>query len=113
MVKHDIEVAEGVEYIRVSDEVFQSFTRLPILLIYGDNIPTKPCNIPELDIWHIRLQLAYRWADVVNRHGGRVTILHLPKIGIHGNTHFMMQDLNNETIAQIIFKWLTAEGMAK
>lgn len=110
---HDIEVAEGVEYIRVSDEVFQSFTRLPILLIYGDNIPTKPCNIPELDIWRIRLQLAYRWADVVNRHGGRVTILHLPKIGIHGNTHFMMQDLNNETIAQIIFKWLTAEGMAK
>lgn len=92
--------------------MFQSFTRLPILLIYGDNIPTKPCDIPELDIWRIRLQLAYRWADVVNQHGGHVTVLHLPSIGIRGNTHFMMQDLNNERIAQYIFEWLVKEGRA-
>lgn len=102
----DIKVEEGIEYIRVSDTVFQSFTRLPILLIYGDNIPTTPCNVPELDIWRIRLELARRWTDVVNRHGGHVTLLHLPSLGIIGNTHFMMQDLNNRQIAQIIFEWL-------
>lgn len=102
----DIEVKEGVEYIRVSDTVFQTFTRVPILLIYGDNIPTAPCEVPELDIWRIRLRLAYRWAEAVNRHGGNVTVLHLPSMGIHGNTHFMMQDLNNEEIAEIILRWL-------
>lgn len=108
----DIEVEEGVEYLRVSDEVFQSFTRLPILLIYGDNIPVMPCDVPELDIWRVRLQLAQRWADVVNQHGGHVTVLHLPSLGIRGNTHFMMQDLNNDQIAQIIFEWLEKKGMA-
>lgn len=108
----DINQEEGVEFIRVSDAVFQTFTRLPILLIYGDNIPATPCDVPELDIWRIRLQLAYRWAEVVNKRGGRVTVLHLPSMGIRGNTHFMMQDLNNDTIAQIILKWLAKEGMA-
>lgn len=104
-----VEAQEGIEYIRVNRETFQQFTRLPILLIYGDNIPETRSDIPELDIWRIRLQLANQWAEAVNRHGGNVTVIHLPRIGIHGNTHFMMQDLNNEAIAQIIFKWLEKE----
>lgn len=108
----DIGVDEGVEFIRVSDAVFQEFTRMPILLIYGDNIPTAPCGVPELDIWRIRLQLAYRWAEVVNRHGGNVTVLHLPDMGIYGNTHFLMQDMNNEAIAQIILNWLQTKGLS-
>ncbi len=40
--------------------------------------------------------------DPVNhghRHGGDVTLVHLPEIGIKGNTHFPMSDLNNLEIA--------------
>lgn len=106
-----MEAKEGVEYIRVSMETFLQFTRLPILLIYGDNIPETRSDVPKLDVWRIRLQLARQWAEVVNRHGGNVTVVHLPRMGIYGNTHFMMQDLNNEVIAQFIFNWLEQEGI--
>ena len=64
-----------------------------MLLVYGDNIPEAKSNIPELDIWRIRLRLAKLWAATVNRHGGDVTVIHLPDIGIYGNTHFPMSDL--------------------
>lgn len=109
--KPTTEVPEGVEYIRVSTDTFKTFTKIPILLLYGDNIPTKKCDIPELDIWRIRLKLAFKWAETVNRYGGDVTVIHLPEIGIHGNTHFLMSDLNNKDIANIIFKWLHQKGL--
>lgn len=107
----DTEAQEGIEYIRIPPKEFRKFTRIPILLIYGDNIPESPSSIPELDIWRIRLRLAYQWAAAVNKRGGNVTIVHLPKTGIHGNTHFLMQDMNNEVIARLIFDWLAKQGL--
>jgi hypothetical protein len=50
-------------------------------------------------------------ADVVNRHGGDVTIVHLPKIGIKGNTHFIMSDLNNQEFAGHLSAWLDQKGL--
>ena len=105
------EAEEGVEYIMVSPDTFKAFTHVPMLLIYGDNIPTQRNEVYELDIWRIRLSLARQWADAVNRRGGDVTVIHLPKIGIKGNTHFLMSDLNNREVANVIFKWLHKKGM--
>lgn len=107
----DIDVDEGIEYIMVSPDTFERFTRIPMLLVYGDNIPEAKSNIPELDIWRIRLRLAKLWAATVNRHGGDVTVIHLPEIGIYGNTHFPMSDLNNTKIAEIMAKWLERKGL--
>jgi hypothetical protein len=42
----------------------------------------------------------------VNRYGGDVTIVHLPKRGIHGNTHFPFSDLNNLEIADLLSNFL-------
>lgn len=39
-------------------------------------------------------------------------MLHLPNMGIYGNTHFLMQDMNNEAIAQIILNWLQTKGLS-
>ena len=51
------------------------------------------------------------WADAVNRHGGDVTLVHLPEIGIRGNTHFPFSDLNNVEIANLLSKWLKEKGL--
>lgn len=107
----DVDVEEGIEYIMVSPDTFERFTRIPMLLVYGDNIPETKSDIPELDIWRIRLRLAKLWADAVNRRGGDVTVIHLPEIGIHGNTHFPMSDLNNIKMADIMSKWLDEKGL--
>ena len=74
---------------------FMALTRVPILVIYGDNIPAQSVDLPAQDSWRARLTMARLWRDTVNKHGGDVTLVHLPEVGIKGNTHFPMSDLNN------------------
>lgn len=85
---------------------FMALTRIPILILYGDNIPEQRIDLPAQDSWRARLQMARLWRDTVNRHGGDVTVVHLPEIGIRGNTHFPMSDLNNVQIADSVSKFL-------
>ncbi|WP_068086903.1 alpha/beta hydrolase [Novosphingobium rosa] len=87
-------------------ERFKALTRIPILVIYGDNIPDQPVDLPAQDSWRARVAMAKAWRDAVNRHGGDVTLIELPKIGIRGNTHFIFSDLNNVQIADLVTKYL-------
>jgi hypothetical protein len=94
---------EGVS-IPASD--FLQLTKIPIVIYYGDNIPDQPSTIPGQDNWRVRLAMAKLWRDAVNRHGGDVTLVHLPQIGIRGNTHFPFSDLNNLEIADLMSQFL-------
>ncbi|MBK5054395.1 alpha/beta fold hydrolase [Burkholderia sp. R-70199] len=97
---------DTVQGISVPMEQFMALTRIPILVFYGDNIPDKPTDMPAQDSWRARLEMARKWRDVVNKHGGDVTVVHLPEIGIKGNTHFAFSDLNNVQIADLVSKYL-------
>jgi len=55
--------------------------------------------------------MAKLWAKAVNRHGGDATVIHLPEIGIHGNTHFPFSDLNNLKIADLMEDFLQKKGL--
>lgn len=90
---------------------FMSLTKIPVLIVYGDNIPSKPTAMPAQDSWRVRLAMARQWRDVVNKHGGDVTVIHLPEIGIRGNTHFPFSDLNNVQIADLISQFLKEKGL--
>lgn len=90
----------------ISMKQFFLLTKIPILIIYGDNIPEKPVAMPAQDSWRVRLEMARKWRDVVNQHGGDVTVIHLPEIGIKGNTHFPFSDLNNLQIADVVSNFL-------
>jgi hypothetical protein len=46
----------------------------------------------------------------VNDRGGHVEILRLPDAGLHGNSHIAFADMNNEQVAQLLFKWLKKNG---
>jgi hypothetical protein len=85
---------------------FMALTRLPILILYGDNIPEHAVDLPAQDSWRARLAMARAWRDSVNRHGGDVRLIHLPEIGIKGNTHFLMSDSNNVAIADLVSAFL-------
>ena len=56
--------------------------------------------------WRVRLQMARKFVETINRHGGNATLVELPKMGIYGNTHFLMQDLNNKRLAELLNDWL-------
>jgi hypothetical protein len=90
---------------------FTRLTKIPIVIYYGDNIPDKPTSNPGQDGWRVRLEMAKFWRDAVNRHGGDVTLVHLPEIGIKGNTHFPFSDLNNIQIADLMSEWLKKKGL--
>ena len=85
---------------------FMLLTKIPIIIFYGDNIPKKPTANPGQDFWRVRLAMARLWRDAVNRRGGAVTVVHLPEIGIRGNTHFPFSDLNNLEIADLLSRFL-------
>ncbi|MFC4761941.1 alpha/beta hydrolase [Dyella koreensis] len=90
---------------------FVALTKIPILVLYGDNIPDHPVDLPAQDSWRARLQMARQWRDAVNKHGGDVTLVHLPDIGIRGNTHFIFSDLNNVQIADLVTKFLAEKHL--
>lgn len=97
----------------VSMDDFMKLTKIPVIIYYGDNIPAKPDPNPGTDGWRARLEMARLWRDAVNRHGGDVTVIHLPEIGIKGNTHFPFSDLNNLEIADLMSAWLKEKGLDK
>jgi pimeloyl-ACP methyl ester carboxylesterase len=92
-------------------EEFMKLTKIPIVVYFGDYIPTEETAAYSQNFWRNVLASAQQWAKLVNAHGGDVTIVHLPEIGIKGNTHFLMSDLNNIEIADLISKWLKEKGL--
>ncbi len=100
-----------LEAIGVPMAEFQKLTRIPIVIFYGDFIPEKPSDNPGQDGWRVRLEMARKWRDTVNRYGGDVTVVHLPEIGIRGNTHFPFSDLNNEQVADLMSKFLSEKKL--
>ena len=91
-----------LEAAGVSMEKFMQLTKIPIVIYYGDNIPDEPVENPGQDGWRVRLEMARLWSDTVNKYGGDVKVVHLPEIGIKGNTHFPFSDLNNVEIADLM-----------
>lgn len=90
---------------------FVQLTKIPIVIYYGDNIPEQPSTNPGQEQWRVFLAVARRWRDAVNRHGGDVTVVHLPELGVRGNTHFPMSDLNNVQVADLMSAWLRQKGL--
>lgn len=90
---------------------FQKLTRIPIVIYYGDNFPVEPTTERGQDNWRVRLAMAKLWVAAVNKHGGDARLVHLPEIGIKGNTHFPMSDLNNVAIADLVSKFLAEKKL--
>jgi len=55
--------------------------------------------------------MAKRWVEAINKHRGDAKLIHLPDIGIRGNTHFLMSDLNNVQIADLISQFLAEKKL--
>jgi len=102
-----------LQAVGVTKEEFLRLTKIPIIIYYGDNIPAEPDPNPGTDGWRVRLQMAKLWRDAVNKHGGDVRVVHLPEIGINGNTHFPFSDLNNVGIADLMSDWLKEKDLDK
>ena len=96
----------GAKGTPVSKDDFLKLTHIPIVLYYGDYITEEPSKLLGDENWRVRIQMARKFVDAINRHGGKAELVELPKLGIKGNTHFLMQERNNVQLADMLDDWL-------
>ncbi len=87
---------------------FMAVTRIPIIFFYGDNTLFQPSGNPGQDGWRVRLAMA-RCGESSGRR--RRHVVHLPEIGIRGNTHFSFSDLNNIQIPDELSAFLSTKKL--
>lgn len=80
--------------------------RIPMLFLFGDYIENGPEDIQSTGFWQMVLNQCRDFAEHYNADGGDATVIYLPDANIHGNSHFMFQELNNAQIADLIAGWL-------
>ena len=47
----------------------------------------------------------------LNKQRGNASVLHLPDVGLFGNSHFMFSDLNNVQVADQLSRFLNLKGL--
>lgn len=99
--------------IGVPMKEFLKLTRIPIIIYYGDYIADKPSPEVGPDKWRSEYEMAQKFAATVKKHGGDVTLVHLPDIGIKGNSHFLIAENNNVQLADLLSNWLHTKGLDK
>lgn len=57
--------------------------------------------------------MAKKFVTTINKYGGDATLVHLPEIEIKGNSHFLVQEKNNEQLADLMEQWLKEKGLDK
>ena len=102
----------GLSGVAVASESFMELTKKPIVIYFGDYIPESNATTLGGSNWEVRLKMAREFVQAINRHGGNATLVELPKIGIRGNSHFLMQELNNDVIAAHVAQWLQQNNLA-
>lgn len=105
------DAGRNMQPIRVPEEEFRKLAKIPILIVYGDNIATEPSTIFNVNIWRLSSIRAKQFADAVNRRGGDVRVIRLPELGIRGNTHAPFADRNNLEIADLLERYLHEKGL--
>jgi hypothetical protein len=75
------------------------YLSIPILVLWGDYVDQFPR-------WAPRKKACGAFVAAVNAAGGKAQMIVLPDIGIHGNSHMLMQDKNNLDIADLLADWM-------
>jgi pimeloyl-ACP methyl ester carboxylesterase len=85
---------------------YAALRNTPILAVYGDFIE-QDSRWPQIRANGIR------FLEGVKAAGGSYEAIDLPKVGIRGNSHMMMNDRNNLEVSAVIQKWLEQKGLYK
>jgi len=86
-----------------TDQQIKQLSKIPLLIIFGDHLKNETGIAGHL--WQNSLEGWSTLAQSINKAGGNATVIHLPKIGIQGNSHLLMMDKNSLQIADIILSW--------
>jgi pimeloyl-ACP methyl ester carboxylesterase len=75
------------------------YAKMPVLVLFGDYVDLSTR-------WAPRLKACREFVAAVSHAGGKAELVVLPDIGIHGNSHMLMQDTNSLEIADWLIAWM-------
>ena len=80
-----------------------TLAKIPSLFVFGDHlgdVQGGPAN------WATSFESCQKFVQQVKEAGGDAEMMHLPKMGIRGNSHMLMQDRNNLQLADLLLSWI-------
>jgi hypothetical protein len=81
-----------------------AMAKIPILVMFGDHLGDVQGRFASL--WTTNFDTCQKFVQQVTAAGGDAQLMHLPKLGIKGNSHMLMQDKNNLQLADLILAWI-------
>jgi pimeloyl-ACP methyl ester carboxylesterase len=94
----------------LSDGQLSTLAKIPTLIMFGDHLGDVQGGPAS---WSTSFDGCQKFVDQLKGKGGDAEMMHLPKLGIRGNSHMLMQDRNNLQLADLILKWIDAHVEAK
>jgi pimeloyl-ACP methyl ester carboxylesterase len=94
----------------MSPAQISSLSKIPTLIMFGDHLDMQgggPAN------WTASFEGCQKWVQQMKDAGGDTEMMYLPKLGIKGNSHMLMQDRNNLELADLLMDWIDKHVEAK
>jgi pimeloyl-ACP methyl ester carboxylesterase len=85
-------------------ESVSAVQHIPHLFVWGDNMGSSA-------LWGRIRQGLNQYGNTLRSQGVAVDELDLPAIGVRGNSHMLMMDINSNLVASLIQKWLSNKGL--
>jgi len=80
-----------------------TLAKIPTLVMFGDHLDDVsggPAN------WAQSFASCRTFVSQLKKAGGDAEMMHLPEMGIHGNSHMLMQDKNSDQLADLVIAWI-------
>jgi len=80
-----------------------TLAKIPTLVMFGDHlgdVTGGPAN------WAQSFASCNTFVDQLKKAGGDAQMMHLPAMGIKGNSHMLMQDKNSDQLADLVIAWI-------
>src|SRR6516165_10637467 len=91
-------------------EQIATLAKIPTLVMFGDHLGDVKGGIAN---WMNSYEGCEKFVQQVNAAGGDAEMMYLPKLGVKGNSHMLMQDKNNLQLADMIMSWIDKHVDAK
>jgi hypothetical protein len=87
-----------------------TLARIPTLVMFGDHLGDVTGGPVS---WAQSFETCKTFVDQLTKAGGDAELMHLPALGIKGNSHMLMQDKNSDRLADLVIDWIDRHVEAK
>ena len=81
-----------------------TLAKIPTLIMFGDHLNDMPAG--GIANWGQSFASCVTFVDQLKKAGGDAEMMHLPALGIKGNSHMLMQDRNSDQLADLVISWI-------